>query len=162
LIGYAIVISDVRASVKYFSVFLSVAGISPCIATAITWVGNNSGPMYTRATVMGVFFSIGNSAGIISSWSYPTKEAPRYIKGHAVAIGFTCLAIILATFLIIYNITENKRRDELYGVPAADGSDCSPAHAGDPALLEKWGLKNKTRDEVIELGDKHPAFRYIY
>jgi hypothetical protein len=30
---------------------------------------------------MGFYFAVGNSAGFISSNIYPSKEAPRYIKG---------------------------------------------------------------------------------
>lgn len=37
--GYGILISSASAAVKYFAIFLSVAGVSPCIALAITWVG---------------------------------------------------------------------------------------------------------------------------
>ncbi|KZS93115.1 putative MFS nicotinic acid transporter Tna1 [Sistotremastrum niveocremeum HHB9708] len=159
--GYGILISDVSAAVKYFAIFLTVAGVSPCIALAITWIGNNSGPMYTRATVMGIFFSFGNSAGIISSWSYPASTSPRFVEGHAIAIAFAGLAVVLASFLIWYNRTENARRDRLYGVPAEDGSDCSPMRASDKNLLSRWGLEGRSRVEVISLGDRHPAFRQV-
>jgi hypothetical protein len=37
--GYGILISDSSAAVKYFATFLTVAGVAPCIATAITWIG---------------------------------------------------------------------------------------------------------------------------
>jgi MFS family permease len=49
--GYAILISDVAPGVKYFGIFLTVAGVSPNIALAISWVGANFGPIYVRATV---------------------------------------------------------------------------------------------------------------
>ncbi|KIJ25558.1 hypothetical protein M422DRAFT_273462 [Sphaerobolus stellatus SS14] len=57
---------------------------------------------------------------------------------------------------------ENARRDALYGVPPADGSDCSPHKVGDPALKKKYGLEHLTEEEIIELGDDHPAFRYYW
>jgi hypothetical protein len=56
---------------------------------------------------------------------------------------------------------ENARRDRVYGVPNPDGSDCSPSYADDPVRLKKWGLEGKSKEEVISLGDQHPAFRYI-
>jgi hypothetical protein len=37
--GYGILISDASAAVKYFAIFLTVAGVSPCISMAITWIG---------------------------------------------------------------------------------------------------------------------------
>jgi len=161
IIGYIILLCDVSAGVKYGAVFITVAGVNPCICTAITLCGNNVGPMYTRATVMGIFFSFGNSAGIISSNVYPLSDAPRYFLGHGIAIAFSGLAIVLCAFITMYNLRENARRDRVYGIPNPDGSDCSPLQAGNPELLKKWGLEGKTRQEIIEMGDLHPAFRYI-
>lgn len=40
LIGYAIQLCDVAPGVKYFAIFLCVGGVSPCISTCITWIGN--------------------------------------------------------------------------------------------------------------------------
>lgn len=53
IVGYAILISPLSAGVKYFGIFMTVAGVSPCIALAIAYVGANFGPLYRRATVMG-------------------------------------------------------------------------------------------------------------
>lgn len=140
---------------------------------------HSSGPMYTRATVMGVFFTFGNSGGIISSWTYPSTDSPRYIKGHAITLSFAvrmlckllsanlhgtihsqCLAMIMSAALMYYNHTENKRRDRIYGTPAQDGSDCSPDKVSDPSLLRAWNMESKSETEMILLGDRHPAFRY--
>lgn len=67
-VAYIILLCNVAVGVKYFCLFLAVAGVSPSIALAITFVGNNFGPAYRRAAAMGLFFTTGNSAGIISSW----------------------------------------------------------------------------------------------
>jgi len=159
--GYGILISDASVAVKYFAIFLTVAGVSPSIAVSITWVGNNCGPMYTRAAVMGIFFTFGNSGGIISSWTYPSSDSPRFIKGHGVTLGFSVLAMILSSVLMYHNYTENKRKDRVYGIPARDGSDCSPEKASDPTLLRAWNMDDKSASDIIALGDRHPAFRYI-
>ncbi|GJJ11063.1 hypothetical protein Clacol_005294 [Clathrus columnatus] len=159
-IGYIILLCSVSNTVKFIAVFIAVLGTSPAIATAITFVVS-FGPMYTRAAVMGIFFSFGNSAGIISSNVYPAGDAPRYIRGHAVALAFSVLAIILSVFMTVYNKRENNRRDRIYGVPNPDGSDCSPIYADDPVRMKRWGLEGKTKLEIIELGDSHPAFRIL-
>jgi MFS transporter, ACS family, DAL5 transporter family protein len=125
---------------------------------------------------------MGNSAGIISSNVYPIGDAPRYIRGHAIALGFSvlpsylparfsipdrrvflwqCLTIVLSAFMTFYNVRENARRDRVYGVPNPDGSDCSPLYADDPVRLKKWGLEGKSKEEIIALGDQHPAFRCV-
>ncbi|KAF8522742.1 putative MFS nicotinic acid transporter Tna1 [Hysterangium stoloniferum] len=160
VVGYTILLCDVSPAVKFMAVFIAVVGTCPSIPTAITFVGNNCGPMYTRATVMGVFFSCGNFGGIIASNIYPIGDAPKYIRGHAISLGFSCLAIVTSAFMGFYNMQENARRDRIYGVPDLDGSDCSPVHADDPVRMKKWGLEGMSKRDIIELGDQHPAFRY--
>lgn len=158
--GYAILISDVAAGVKYFALFLVIGSISPNIALAISYVGANFGPLYVRATVMGFFFTIGNSAGLISSNIYPTAEAPRFIKGHAINLGFACLTFFATSLIMFVNWRANKARDAI-----------SPAHPSgrdvDPSLLDteeekrRWGYEGLTRDELLCLGDRHKGFRYV-
>lgn len=73
LIGFIILLAvePSRApGVCYFALFLTVGGISPCISNSISWTGGNNGPVYKRATAMGLFFTFGNSGGIIASTVY--------------------------------------------------------------------------------------------
>ncbi|KAF8522739.1 putative MFS nicotinic acid transporter Tna1 [Hysterangium stoloniferum] len=161
VIGYTILLCDVSPTVKFVAIFITVIGAGPCTPVAITLVVSNYfGPMYTRAAVMGIYFSCGNCGGIIASNVYPIGDAPKYIRGHATALGFSCLAIVLNAFMGFYNKQENARRDRIYGVPNPDGSDCSPVCADDPVQMKKWGLEGMSKQEIIELGDQHPAFRY--
>ncbi|KAF9506091.1 hypothetical protein BS47DRAFT_463665 [Hydnum rufescens UP504] len=161
IIGYIILITNVSAGAKYFALFLCVGGVSPCISTSITFVGNNFGPMYTRAAVMGFFFSVGNSAGIISSNVYPSNTAPRFFRGHGIALAFSFMAIVWTLILMASNWRENARRDRVYGVTAPDGSDADPRKVLTPEQKATWGLEGLSELEIIELGDRHPGFRYI-
>jgi len=161
IVGYIILISNAAIGAKYFALFLCVGGVSPSIATSITFIGNNYGPVYTRAAAMGFFFSVGNSAGLISSNVYPSSTAPRFFEGHGIAIGFSVLAIVCASSLMTSNMYENARRDKVYGVVAPDGSDASPRKILTPEQKATWGLEGLTELQIIELGDRHPAFRYI-
>lgn len=160
IIGYAILISDVSAPVKYFALFLTVSGVSPNIMLAISWVGGNFGPLYVRATVMGFFFTIGNSAGLISSNIYPTKQGPRFIKGHAINLGFASLTFILTSIIMFVNWRDNKARDAIsYAHP--DGRDCDPAKLDDVEEKRRWGYEGMSREDILLLGDQHKGFRYI-
>lgn len=128
---------------------------------------------------MGIFFMAGNSAGLVSSNVYPKTDAPRYLKGHGINLGFSAVAIICAIVLALANLRENRRRDRLYGVvdPRKDGGgDANASDQGSPEKGEqsemarltspqekkRWGLDGKTDLEVMELGDRHPAFRYTW
>lgn len=160
IIGYAILISPVSAGVKYFALFLTVAGVSPNIMLAISYVGGNFGPLYVRATVMGFFFTIGNSAGLISSNIYPTVESPRFIKGHAINLGFASLTFVLTSIIMFCNWRDNKARNAIsYAHP--DGRDVDPAKIDDPEEKKRWGYEGMSREQILLLGDQHKGFRYI-
>lgn len=107
---------------------------------------------------MGLVFSSGNSGGIVSSQAYRDADAPRFIPGHATALAFIAMNFVTSAFMVWALNRENKRRDEKYGPPP--GRD-EVHDFEDPALLRKWGLDHLTRDELVELGDDHPAFRYV-
>lgn len=79
--------------------------------------------------------------------------------GHATAMAFCIMGFVMAAILTVANKKENARRDAKYGAPP--GRDETVAW-DDPAHLKQWGLEGMSRDEIIELGDKHPAFRYVY
>jgi hypothetical protein len=62
--------------------------------------------------------------------------------------------------LILYTALrrENKRRDAKYGAaPASTGYE----NIESEEYMKRWGLEGMTRDEIIELGDEHPAYRYM-
>ena len=63
---------------------------------------------------------------------------------------------------------ENARRDRVYGPVFDSTSSIQDGEKVDikediesEEYLKKWGLEGMTRDEIIELGDDHPAFRFI-
>ena len=107
---------------------------------------------------MGLVFSLGNAGGIVSSQVYRDKDKPRFVLGHATAVGFAVLNFCMATILTIYFRRENARRQAKFGPPptAEDSHDIDSIE-----YRRRWGLEDLTREEIIELGDKHPAHRYI-
>lgn len=116
------------------------------------------GGHYKKAIGMGLVFSAGNSGGIVSSQVYRDVDAPKFIPGHATALGFLAMHFITTAIIIWMCQRENKRRDTVYGPPP--GRD-EVHDFEDPELLRKWGLEHLTREELVELGDDHPAFRYV-
>ncbi|GAA5964119.1 hypothetical protein JCM21900_004514 [Sporobolomyces salmonicolor] len=171
VIGYAILCSInpvEKPGVAYFAVFLCVCGVAPSISNTITWAGNNMGPVYKRATGMGMMFTLGNSGGIVSSLVYFSQDSPRYVRGHAVGLGFAAMAVILSTVLHFNLKAENARRDREYG-PAlsefsqsgANGAELVAKTQAHAELKVRLGLEGQSEEEIEALGDRHPAFRYI-
>ena len=115
--------------------------------------------MYTRAAVMGLFFTIGNSTAIVSSNVYPPSTAPHFVEGHSIAIGSSAIAIICALTLMYMNSKENARRDREYGEVAPDGSDADPAKMKwlSEEKRRRWGFEGLSECEIFELGDTHPG-----
>ena len=70
---------------------------------------------------------------------YPTKEGPRYIRGHAVTLSLVGFGIVLLGGMSAYFSAENRKR--IQGV-------------------EDEKISGMTDDEIEELGDRNPRFLY--
>ena len=71
---------------------------------------------------------------------YRSRDAPRYVLGHSLEIGFICAGMIGVIVLVLSYLGINKKRDELIS-QGAEGS--------------------YTSKELSELGDKSITFRYM-
>lgn len=72
---------------------------------------------------------------------YRQKDAPRYILGHGLELGFISVGIIAALILIFSYIGINKKRDR----KMAAGED------------SRW-----TAEELSTQGDRAITFRYMW
>ncbi|KAH0373065.1 MFS general substrate transporter, partial [Aureobasidium melanogenum] len=134
--GYIMLISNNHHTIQYGGTFLVAAGIFPCSPLVMGWLANNLAPHYVRATGTGAQIMIANCAAFIATFTYLSKDAPRYITGHAINIGMLCLSLIITSSMLVYCSWENKKR-------AAGKRDYRLAE-GDESML----------------GYKHPSFRY--
>ncbi|WVQ83940.1 hypothetical protein IAT38_006084 [Cryptococcus sp. DSM 104549] len=142
----------------YFAVFLTTCSIAPCIATTIVWTGNSFSGHYKKATSMGLVFSLGNSGGIISSQVYRTKDAPRFLVGQGTTFAFSCLCFICTVIMYIGLSRENRRREKEFGpAPGPGQRDEWDSEEG----KKRWGLEGMSEEEIADLGDAHPAHRFI-
>ncbi|TFK31526.1 MFS general substrate transporter [Crucibulum laeve] len=143
LIGFSINISDAATGVKYFGTFFVVAGSYSAFPGIVAWLGNNLAGQYKRGIGMALHIGIGNFSGAFACNIYRSRDAPRFILGHAmelmfVGIGFICLPIAVISYIRI-----NKQRDAIQ-----------------KEVLER-GEKNKyTNQQLREMGDRAPDFRY--
>lgn len=83
---------------------------------------------------------------------------PRFRPGHGTALAFGAMCGITAAIMYFALRRENARRDALYGPPPSQ-DEAHDIESED--YKRKWGLEGMTRDEIVELGDDHPAYRYI-
>ncbi|KAI2624439.1 DNA-repair protein rad2 [Xylaria nigripes] len=122
-IGYGILITDSPAGVHYFGL-------------------PNNVPRYgKRATANGLQMTIGNSSGVMSSFIYPSADAPRYIRGNAISLALVGVSGLTHGLLWFVFARENRRRD---------------------AGLVKPEHQHLSEEELAELGDESPRSMSIY
>ncbi|KAI1339802.1 major facilitator superfamily domain-containing protein [Xylariaceae sp. FL0016] len=139
VIGYGVLISDSAPGVHYFACFLVAAGLYVIVGIPLAWLPSNSPRYGKRTTANGLQLTIGNCSGIMSSFIYPSSQGPRYIKGNAISLSLVGMAACIYGFLWFWFSRENKRRDA--GV-------IKPEH------------ENLSEDDLMELGDESPRYRY--
>ena len=74
------------------------------------------------------------------SWTYISADAPKYQTGHTINLGANVGVVVLSLFGIFYCLAENKKR--------ASGK-------------RDHRLEGLSEREQIDLGYRHPEFRYI-
>lgn len=139
IVGYAMLISDAGPAVHYAGCFLVAMGLYVCVGLPLAWLPVNCPRYGKRTTATGLQLSIGNCAGIMSSFIYPRTEGPRYIKGHAITMAMVAWAILVYAVMWWYFARVNARRDR----------------GEEDHLIEGF-----SDEEVAELGDESPRFRY--
>ncbi|KAJ9501193.1 hypothetical protein H2202_002987 [Exophiala xenobiotica] len=123
----------------YAFLFFIPAGVYPPLMGIIAWVANNLAPSWKRAIGMAMLCSIGSLGSAIGSNLFLQEQKPRYWLGYGFCAG-TVLSSILATLTLRYSWTKiNAQRDRI-----------------DEAEVRA----NYTEEELNELGDKSPLFRY--
>ncbi|KAL2841991.1 major facilitator superfamily domain-containing protein [Aspergillus pseudodeflectus] len=139
IIGFAIVMASTGKGVPgvvYFGIFLAVSGIYPGVPSIVNWISNNLAGDYKRAVGMGLHIGLGNIGGAFACNFYRAQDAPIYYLGHGLELGFAVAGLIAVITLRVVYQRVNKAR-------------------------EANGTGNLTAEEMVRMGDKSPAFRYM-
>ncbi|KAL4804263.1 major facilitator superfamily domain-containing protein [Aspergillus unguis] len=144
VIGYAIMISldgalSSNVGLAYFAICLTTIGIYPIHPATSSWTANNVAPSGRRAVSLAFNICIGNSGGVIGSYMYLDSENPYYYTGFGLSLALGGSALIVALLLELSFWVGNKRRQ---------------------ALDEGEVRTRYSNDELVDMGDKSPLFRY--
>ncbi|KAJ3568326.1 hypothetical protein NP233_g5782 [Leucocoprinus birnbaumii] len=159
IIGYIIYLCTDHTYTLYGSLFLTASGVYSIPPVNSAWVSNNSEPHYRRATAIALAAVFTNCGGILSTWLFPSSEAPRYRSSVILNLVFIALlgltAIVNGLMLHWFNVRKQDpvRRQELLApyfesVKEDYESDFSRE---EEANKRAW----------LDLGDKHPDFKYV-
>ncbi|KAB8069076.1 major facilitator superfamily domain-containing protein [Aspergillus leporis] len=138
-IGFIIVIASSGRGVPgvvYFGVFVVVIGIYPAFPGNVTWLSVNLAGDYKRAAGMAIQIGLGNLAGAMASNFYRGQDAPKYILGHALELGFCVVGMIAVVVLRFSYQRINRNRDQM-------------------------DLSKYDEAEMEKMGDRSPTFRYM-
>ncbi|KAI1118906.1 major facilitator superfamily domain-containing protein [Nemania sp. NC0429] len=141
IIGFILAISSTNPGVVYAGVFITAVGIYSGFAGNIAWLSNNLAGGYKRSAGMAIQIGVGNLGGAFASNFYRQKDAPRYILGHALELGFASAGLIAACLLVFSYMRVNKKRAR---------------------IISEGGLSQFTPEELSAMGDKALTFRYMY
>ena len=141
-IGYIILLAQhhVSVGVRYFAVYLVMAGGYITQPITLVWLSNNMGGHYKRSINAAMQVGFGNLGGIVASNIYITDQKPTYPVGYGVSLGLMWVSGIACTILFIGMKLENKKRER----------------------GERDSRLALPKEEVENLGDDHPSFRFTY
>ena len=138
-VGYAMLIANHSPGLSFTGCMFVGMGCYVANGTPVAWLSTNNPRYGKRAYASGVQLSMGNSAGVAAPFLFTNAMAPEYRPGYGATIGLLGFAMSTMTTLHLYYRTVNARRER-----------------GE----EDWKFEGKTEEEVAELGDLSPRFRY--
>lgn len=122
----------------FFAVHLACAGLYPIPPGVSAWTVNNLGSQ-KRAMGVALMVMIGSTGGVIGSFIYLERESPKYPTGFATSLAAAGLGVVAALMLEFFYSRINKSRDQ---------------------VSEEEVRAKYTVDELVDMDDRSPLFRY--
>ncbi|KAF2678554.1 MFS general substrate transporter [Lentithecium fluviatile CBS 122367] len=144
VVAYAILFAkaeDIRNNVAlcYFAVHVACVGIYPILPGCNAWTINNLAGPAKRAIGIAMMICIGNLGGIVGSFIYQEREAPKYPTGFGSSLSFAAAGMVCALTLEFLYWRLNKK--------------------GEEKTEDEW-KEVYSEEELDRLGDRSPLFRY--
>ncbi|OQU95788.1 hypothetical protein CLAIMM_01959 [Cladophialophora immunda] len=146
LVGFVMFYKCRSIGSRYASLFLMITGVysaSPCL---VCWVPNNTATRTRRATAIAMAFISTNVGGIVSTWIFPTSQAPYYRFASRFLLSLNVTSLILAAVTIFWL----RRRNAEKGETEYRRRVLEPVAGLEPA------------DQLRILGDSHPDYYFTY
>ncbi|RSL87072.1 hypothetical protein CEP52_015633 [Fusarium oligoseptatum] len=132
---------DVENSIAacYFAVCLACFGMYPILPGVNAWNVANTPDPAKRSVNIGLLVCVGNIGGLIGSYIYLDREAPRYPTGYGTSLAFGLAGIIAATLLEFLLKRDNAKK----------------AQMSEDEIHERY-----TDGELMNMGEKSPLFKW--
>ncbi|KAL3440817.1 major facilitator superfamily domain-containing protein [Aspergillus insuetus] len=132
--GFILLLTRTHTAVRYFALFLCLTGAFTVSPMFVAWCMDNTAGHMTRAIAAGAVVGFGNIGGLIAAWAYVLPDAPGYVKGHALNLGFAVFCVVVVC-VAIWNLhrenqlkAEGRRDDRVVGKSPEDIQDLGHMH----------------------------------
>lgn len=141
-VGYIILFAQnsVPTGAKYFALYAITGGGHIAQPIFIGWLSNNMSGHYKKAISSAVQIGFGNCGGFVATNVFISSEAPSYHTGYGTSLALIWLAGTSATLFFLFLRWENHQREQ----------------------GKRDYMLSLDSDEVDNLGDAHPHFRFTY
>ena len=141
-IGYILLLAqhDLSVGARYFAVYLITCGGYITQPVTLAWLANNTAGHYKRSVSSAFQIGFGNLGGIVASNIYLSGQAPTYPVGFGVSLGMLWLCGVCCSLFLWGLRKENARREK----------------------GERECRRQLPPEELANLGDDHPGFRFTY
>lgn len=141
-VGYIILLAARSVPVLVFATCLITGGLYPSVILLASWININTAGFTKRGTTWAMAEIFGQCFSIMGTHVY--TKPPRFVKGHAIVLGFLLIGLVSTSILIVAMRYLNKRKEAAIQQHLLDGE--SNPHAG-----------RTFEDE----GDSHLNFKYV-
>ncbi len=139
-IGYCMLLDEtwMNREAKYGASFLISIGGYAATPLSFCWLVDNLAGRWKRAAGIAVQSGLGSTAALVVGNIYVSQESPAYLTGYGVALGLLWMGALAATAMAYLMWEENRRRD----------------------LGGRAECLRLPPEELANLGDDHPSFRF--
>lgn len=144
VLGFAIIFplaKNIKNNIAacYVGVVLCCIGTYPTNPGGSAWLSNNVAGLSRRNIAIAFNIAFGNIGGVLGSYIYINSQAPGYPVGFGVSLAIAASAVLSALTLELIYKRENAKK---------------------ALMTEDEVRESYTEEELGNLGDKSPLFRY--
>ncbi|QPC70605.1 hypothetical protein HYE68_001357 [Fusarium pseudograminearum] len=130
---------DNNIAVCYFAVCLACFGMYPILPGVNAWNVANTPDPAKRSVNIGILVCVGNIGGLIGSYIYLEREAPRYPVGYGTSLAFGLAGIVAVVLLETLLKRGNAKKAK---------------------MTEQEIRQRYSEEELVRMGEKSPLFKY--
>lgn len=151
--GILITVHD-NVDLQYAGLFLVAMGAYSAMPVIVCWFNMNLGGHHRRAVGTAWQIGFGNLGGLIATYVFLAKDAPKYKTGYSLCLGFLCLGAFSCVLYGIAIVYENRKRER---TPVDVGlTEYEKTEMGVSPPPCKWKFLMLTKSQ-----DLNPEYRYL-